>query len=399
VSVLLLAVLIYRMAGPLQSGDRRLFLAGMCARMCGGIALGLLYTFYYEGDTFTYFNSAVALSRLLGEDPPGYVGFLIRAQVEGMAPRASFFVKCISPLVFLSGDNYWIVSLWLSVLAFLGAWYLVRRLRAHWPSHGRSASIVFLFLPSVVLWGSGIIKESLATGALFFLAGLMVGFLHTRRLSAVEILIGIASAFLLWNLKYYYAAVFLTAVVPLLAVKLASERVRLPAAVVWVSALAVTLLLAAVSHPNFYPEHFLTVIVDNHEAFAGLSEPGGYVRYRDLDAFWMSVAANAPLALISGLFRPFAWEAVNVFSFLAGAENLLILLLSLAGIAGLARWRKEDRVWILSALFYCCVLAVFLALSTPNFGTLVRYKVGFVPFLVYLSAAGAKPLLSKWKIL
>jgi len=34
------------------------------------------------------------------------------------------------------------------------------------------------------------------------------------------------------------------------------------------------------------------------------------------------------------------------------------------------------------------VLAVFLALSTPNFGTLSRYRVGFIPFFVFLTACG-----------
>jgi hypothetical protein len=40
------------------------------------------------------------------------------------------------------------------------------------------------------------------------------------------------------------------------------------------------------------------------------------------------------------------------------------------------------------------LLAIFLALSTPNFGTLSRYKIGFFPFLVFLTLY-KNPLLGK----
>jgi hypothetical protein len=399
VSVLLLAVLIYKIAGRLRGRDRGWFLAGAGVRMCGGVTLGVLYTFYYHGDTWAYFDRAMELSELIKLDPRAYVDFLFTGQVEGMAPRASFFVKAISPFVFLSGDNYWITSLWLSTCAFLGSWYLVRRLTGQWPSLAWPAAIAFLFTPTLVLWGSGIIKESLATGALFFLAAIVVGVVRTHRLSAGEAMMGVASAFFLWNLKYYYAAVFLAAALPLLAAHFASGFVKLAPAVLWASALVIMMLLVTALHPNFYPENFLDVIVSNHDAFVRLSQPGGYIRYQDIHASWESVLGSAPLALVSGMFRPFVWEVGNLPGFLAAMENLFLLALSIVGMAGLTRVKREERLWVLSTLFYCFVLAVFLALSTPNFGTLVRYKVGFVPFLVYLSAAGTKSLLSRWKIL
>jgi hypothetical protein len=34
------------------------------------------------------------------------------------------------------------------------------------------------------------------------------------------------------------------------------------------------------------------------------------------------------------------------------------------------------------------LLSAFLALSAPNLGTLIRYKTGFLSFLVYLAGCG-----------
>ena len=44
-------------------------------------------------------------------------------------------------------------------------------------------------------------------------------------------------------------------------------------------------------------------------------------------------------------------------------------------------------IFVIAVLLYILVSAVLLAFSTPNFGALVRYKSGFMPFLVYIILA------------
>ncbi len=46
-----------------------------------------------------------------------------------------------------------------------------------------------------------------------------------------------------------------------------------------------------------------------------------------------------------------------------------------------------NRLIVMAALVFICVLCIFLALSTPNLGTLSRYRVGFLPFFVLLTLA------------
>ena len=64
-------------------------------------------------------------------------------------------------------------------------------------------------------------------------------------------------------------------------------------------------------------------------------------------------------------------------------ENTVVLLL-----AGSALYSFGDfigspyRLLIATVLLFAVVLATFLALSTPNFGTLSRYRVGFLSPLV-----------------
>ena len=99
----------------------------------------------------------------------------------------------------------------------------------------------------------------------------------------------------------------------------------------------------------------------------------------------MSVISNAPWALVSGLFRPFLWEADNVLKVTVSLENLFILLLCATSLVRIRELlRAQNSLITLSVIVYILLLCIFLALSTPNLGSLARYKVGFTPFLIFL---------------
>lgn len=69
-------------------------------------------------------------------------------------------------------------------------------------------------------------------------------------------------------------------------------------------------------------------------------------------------------------------------------ENTFVLLLLVFQMKNIVRgFRSPNRFLILSGILYIIGLAIFLAVSTPNFGTLVRYKAGFWFLLIYLILA------------
>jgi hypothetical protein len=102
-----------------------------------------------------------------------------------------------------------------------------------------------------------------------------------------------------------------------------------------------------------------------------------------------SVLAYAPLAAFYAAFRPFIWEGEGLLYLVAGFENLLVL-----GIGGwaLVRTLKAGKLqghWYLFILAsYCLVIAALIGLSTPNVGSLSRYKTAFQPFLVFVLLTG-----------
>jgi hypothetical protein len=75
------------------------------------------------------------------------------------------------------------------------------------------------------------------------------------------------------------------------------------------------------------------------------------------------------------------FEATGLPSVLASMENLIIFVLA---VSYLASARKKSPPFVIPLFVFSVVLCVFLALSTPNFGTLSRYRVGFLPFMIFV---------------
>jgi hypothetical protein len=106
-----------------------------------------------------------------------------------------------------------------------------------------------------------------------------------------------------------------------------------------------------------------------------------------LSATIKSVIINLPWALVSGIFRPFIGEGQGMLGLAASIENLFVLILFISFL-----WRfkihshRPISILVLAGISYCVVLCIFLALSTPNLGTLSRYRVGFLPFLIFMIA-------------
>jgi len=368
-------------------------------KLLGGICVGLIYKYYYvTGDTLMYYHDGTMLASLAREDPAMYFKFLWRGDetfdvwksLSYIESRALFMVKFTSVIDLLTADNYWVATLYFSLLSFLSSWNLVRVVVRQIPRALFPVAMSFLFVPSVVLWSSGLIKESLALASLFFLSTLAFKLWFKLQLKYWEWIMIPISIWVLWNLKYYYLAVFFpVATASLISQMLFAGYLRSKALaikiIVWNTLLLLPLIGISLVHPNFYPEVFLEVIVSNYNAFHSISAPGDVISFVDLQPTVASVLRHAPWALVSGLLRPFPWEAGNVFQIILAAENVLIFLLSITSLTRLVNdVHSQYRLLLFTLFVYSVGLCLFLTLSTPNFGTLSRYRVGFLPYYFLL---------------
>jgi hypothetical protein len=396
-NLVLIAFIIFRHWKLHQGSSISMFYwPGLVVKAIAGVALGLIYLYYYQisADTFLFFEDSKKLTGLAREDFLSYVQFLflddpthpLWTEIVYQQSRALFMVKITSLFGLVTLDNYWIISLYLSVLSFLSAWRLATCTVESFPSTKTAAVVAFLFFPSVVFWSSGLIKESVAMTALFFLSAAVIRIWIGKQLPLWEWALVIFSAWIEWRLKYYYLAVFLPIAVAALITRRLSDTWHLKGAVIktllWSATFIFPLVIISVLRPNFYPARILAVIVSNYEEFSAMSDAEDVIEYPSLEPTLASIVRNVPRAIVSGIFRPFPWEAHTMFQWLIAIENVVLLILCITSIGSVAELVKSrHRLLLCSILLYVTALCVFLALSTPNFGTLSRYRISFLPFL------------------
>lgn len=384
----------------------KLFWGAFLSRLVAGISLGLIYTFYYSAsDTWQFFENAKKLSSIAYEDFYYYLKVLLNLNgnevVQGLESedlRSLFFIKIVSVLSLVSGGNYWVCAFYFSLGAFVSSWGLHRKIVSIYPNSFDASALAFLFFPSVVFWSSGLEKESLALCGIYFLATVFLTLMAEDKPSKFVWLFVIVACVVVWNLKYYWAIIFFVSIFSATIIRfivLKFSRLKKYLIVVWVALFFGIGFVLSFTHPNFYLHRFLEVIVSNYEEFVSISNAKNLIHYFHFDQSWISMIINSPWALISGLFRPVIGEGQGILGFVASIENLLLLILFAGSLMNLnKKMTTPHRIILLATLSYCIVLCVFLALSTPNFGTLSRYRVGFLPFFVFVIAYGNP--ITKW---
>lgn len=379
----------------------RLFWPALVIKIFAGLAMGLLYWYYYcAGDTINYFRESVLMADLARTDFTAYLDFLWSSDAENLplstdnAPRAIFFTKIVSLFSLITGDNYWLIASYFSLFSFVGSWLLVKVVSRHVQVAVMPAVVAFLFFPSVVFWSSGVIKESLAMAALYFLSAVFLQAWFHEKVKLLNWVLTILSAWILWNLKYYFAGIFFSVVITALIFRFILEKYLRPQTWVsetgsWTIILVLALGVVSFTHPNFYPERFAEVIVENYHTYD--QESNNQIHFHFPQASLLYLLINAPWALISGLYRPFMWEANNILLLLVGLENFLLVLISGAALVDIRSWRRSPfRMLIFSALVYTFLCCVFITLSTPNFGTLSRYRVAYLPYFIFLLMSSSR---------
>jgi hypothetical protein len=291
-----------------------------------------------------------------------------------------------------------VIGFYYSFISFLAAWFLVRILHRHIPATKGAALIAFLFLPSVVFWSSGLLKESLALGALYFLTAVFLKIWFGEKPSLVQYVLAAISLWSFWNLKYHYAAVFLPVVFTTLLYRylvgkkfLSSPGLGL---VIWLAMLIVPAVLITFSHPNFHYDRILNVILENNAAYNAMSAPEDVVHFSELDPNPISFLKNSPRALFSGLFRPLFWETSAIIQVLPAVENTIVLFLFLAACFRYKSYvSSPHRTLLLAVTVYVILLCIPITFSAPNFGTLSRYKTAYISFFVLMILCN-NPLLN-----
>ncbi|GAB3847751.1 hypothetical protein GCM10028822_09600 [Hymenobacter terrigena] len=311
-----------------------------------------------------------------------------------------FFIKVLAFLNLASGGIGWLNGLYLSLFAFVGCWQLVCVLARVFPATPAGAGAVgFLLWPSVWFWATGLSKESLLVGSGAWLTALVLERLYAEPRNqwshvwwhrAGWWLTVLVLAYVHFKMRYFFAAPLLAILVGIALVR--GLQLRGLARSRWAQALALLavmgsgLWLAQQVSVAFSVNKFTNQVVRVYTSDLPNLAGRPHFEYPDLRPTLESVLSYAPLAVANTLTRPFLGEARELRLAAAGAENLLLLVLLIVAVVGAVRGRAGHLQFILGLglVIFCLVLAALMGLTTPNLGSLHRYRSDLMPYLVLL---------------
>jgi hypothetical protein len=285
-----------------------------------------------------------------------------------------------------------------AIVGFIGSWMFFLTFYRQYPQLHFGFAVAAFFIPSVVFWGSGILKDTITLACL----GISVYFTHRFFIQKVfrlrYLVILVASLALLYSIKIYIVLTFL------------------PAALVWIFFSNLQQLRSSLLKVMLFPVVILVVGFLGYQSvdlagkdndkyslnkigqtaqitaydiryYTGRSAGSGYT-LGVLDGSLGSMLKLAPQAINASLFRPYLWEVNNPLMLLSALESFAFLLVVIALIA---RYRMLIVVslgdsTILFLFVFSITFAFAIGVSTFNFGTLVRYKIPLLPFFAVMLA-------------
>ena len=400
---------------------RKYFIPALLVRFFGAIMLGVIYQFYYDGgDTFNYFTHG---SRWIWEafldDPSMGIRLLFESGGGERVPETfqysqhiwfyrdehSFLIVRLSAFFGLfTFHTYASTALFFAAFSFSGLWALFFRLAIRYPNSVRQLSFAILFLPSVIFWGSGILKDSITLGALCWMIYGYLNIIESRRFNPLYIFIVLLSSYLIYSIKIY----ILICVLPALFVWFYWKNiVRIKSVIIKIiiaPVLLVVFVVAGFASMQQVSESSDRYSLDQIAERAAITSydirygwgartggDGGY-DLGELDGSWGSMIRLLPQAIVVSLFRPFLWEVKNPMMLLSSLEGLLVLIWSVQ-IFRNGKWRiLLTDPFLIFCLIFSMLFAFAVGVSTYNFGTLMRYKIPLMPFYFTMLVVGKKDL-------
>lgn len=400
--------------------NRRYFIPALSVKILGAIAVGFIYQFYYDGgDTFSYHThgsrplwDAFIESPISGMNiyfSNGQYGNGLWAVAEKIwfwRDPSSFVVVQIAAFFDLfTFSTYTATAVLFSLLAFTGAWMMFLVFYKTHPSAYKFLAICCLFVPSVIFWGSGILKDTvtLAFAGIFIYCAYSIFF--EKKFNLGYFILLFASFYVIFSIKKYILISLVAALIVWLAsntffkIKIIVLRVLIvPLAIAfciilsYISINKITEDDKKYSLKNIALTSKITAYDIRYGWGARTGDGSGYTLGK-LDGSWQSMIRLAPQAINVSLFRPYIWEAKNPLMVLSAIESSITLLITLFVLCKL---RSKFFLYVKAEVLFCLVFAVIFAfgvgVSTFNFGTLSRYKIPLIPF--YWSALAI--IYSSW---
>ena len=389
----------------------RYFLLALSTKIFGGLGFFFLTMYYWGGgDSTAYFNTAHDYATFLLESPLEGVSTIFSSSEDMnwynykwafnrhqfLNSEASFVIVKITAFINLLGFNSFITATIIySALSFLGIWNMYFVFCKLYPHLKKQLFYGFFLIPSVVLWGSGVLKDTITIAAIGWIMYAFINLVLLKRKKTKSFIILIIATISIALLKPYILYVLY------------------PTLFIWVQNNLKSLISSNLLRKLFAPFIAVILIISTYFLSKELSQNAGMYKLetmeQTLEGFqsWHTTVSEAkigsgytlgdndmsplgllkkiPIAINVTFFRPYFWEVNNASLLLGAIEGfiltLFVLWLILKYRLSLFRiiYKNKD---ILFLILFSLLFGFVVGISSYNFGALSRYKIPAQMFFV-----------------
>jgi hypothetical protein len=325
---------------------RGYFMWGIWLKIFGAIALGIIYNTYYGGDTNLFFSDGGVIWRILLESPSMGLRLMFFTEAGDNSPELfnyvnriyyyidanSFAVLRISAFFdIFSFHTYTINAVFFAIVSFTGIWSMFRVWYHMYPQLLRPLAVAVFFIPSVIFWGSGLLKDTITIGALgWMFYGFYFGVILRRKM-VQNIILLLFGAWVSNAIKQYVLLIFLPSALLWLFLqyrnRIKSRPLRIIMLPILLSIAIPAGFLAVTQITGEQSQYSIDQVAKNTKINAEwleyVSEKQGGSGYSlgELDGTIGNMLVKFPQAVWLALFRPYLWEARNPFMLLSALES------------------------------------------------------------------------------
>jgi hypothetical protein len=401
------------------------FRIGLFVKLFAGLAFaGIYLLYYYGGDTTVYFLGSGSVVKMASHHFPTFLKLLAgehSPEVYSMFnnetgwptyfrdPNSFAVCRFNVPFYMLSFGSYIGNTLIIDAFLYAGIWRFYRMLIHIYPEQERHFAYALLFFPSVVFWGSGILKDGWTFVAILIILTTIYQIFIKRKSIGYNIILLIIWSYIAIQIRpYIFYSALGTGLIWLgfSYIKTVKNRFlrtfSLPIVFVLLY-LAGTLIFARVS--SIAGNRFSSIdamleqaqIIQNDLSRDVYGENSFDIG--DFEATIPGILSKAPKATVAGLFRPFIWEARSFLMLISGMENLFLLLFSIYILFSMRLRVFFQRIlsdpFIVASIIFALTYAFMVGLTTANFGAMVRYRIPSLPFYLIFLFLMRNPVVKK----
>ncbi len=371
-------------------------------KIATSVILTAIYTYYYTdrntADIFKYFDDSKVMFDALTNKPIDYLKMLfaidnnseyfnknyynsmsywVRPYNADLFSDSHIIIRFNAFIRLFSFGHFQVHNIFMNFVSLIGLTLIYKSVKHILAGKEKALFFVLSFIPSLLFWGSGLLKE----GIILFSLGLLMYSLYAKP-RAINIIFLLFSGLLLLYTKFYLLVALF---IPVIGFGINKYMKIKPAFSYLIASLLFFLIVTIM--PSFNENWDIVFQISNkQQAFSRfiteIQTNSGFIIPELTDG--VSIIKNIPNALLITIIRPYPWECSSFFVLLSFIENLMVIASIIITI--IHRKTIADNA---KSLFWFCfsfslMLYILIGLTTPVFGAIIRYKIPTLIFIFIL---------------